>query len=175
MNELKPCPFCETALYPGRNVHRKAVMRHSHNRSCPLSEASFIDNPGFRERWNRRTQPANDPLSSDVEQAIRELSKAIGADCLLEYPDDKSLRIAVDALRRIAPANDPLTLDELRGMDKEPVWIDEREEPKYSGWYIAYWDRGKYLVLQSISTHGFLMDEYGKTWLAYRRPPDKEG
>ena len=77
--------------------------------------------------------------------------------------------------RRAQPANDHLTLDELRGMDKEPVWIDEREEPKYSGWYIAYWDRGKYLVLQSISTHGFLMDEYGKTWLAYRRPPDKEG
>lgn len=81
--------------------------------------------------------------------------------------------LAAEALNALDTENEPLTLEQLREMDREPVWIDEREEPEYSGWYIVYWDRGKYLVLQSITTHGLLMDEYGKTWLAYRRPPER--
>ncbi|MEM5769403.1 MAG: hypothetical protein AAGU32_14080 [Bacillota bacterium] len=85
MNELKPCPFCNVELFSGQNVRHKDVMRHPYHMSCPLSEAQWIDSPGFRERWNRRAQPAN-------------------------------------AL---------LTLDELRGMDGEPVWCEDTTN--YSG------------------------------------------
>ena len=70
--------------------------------------------------------------------------------------------------------NEPLTLEELREMNEEPVWIQNLEEPAKSQWRLLYWDREKYLVLQGISVRGYLLEEYGESWLAYRRPPEGE-
>ena len=72
----------------------------------------------------------------------------------------------------LTPPNEPLTLEELREMNEVPVWIQNLEEPAKSQWRLLYWDRGKYLVLQGISVRGYLMEEYGESWLAYRRPPE---
>lgn len=60
-------------------------------------------------------------------------------------------------MRRAQPANDPLTLEQLREMDGEPV-------------YIKYHTCGRWEIYQ-----GFMHDHglYGKTWLAYRRPPER--
>ena len=74
----------------------------------------------------------------------------------------------------LTPPNEPLTLEELREMNEVPVWIQNLEEPAKSQWRLLYWDRGKYLVLQGISVRGYLMEEYGESWLAYRRPPEGE-
>ena len=74
----------------------------------------------------------------------------------------------------LTPPNEPLTLEELREMYEVPVWIQNLEEPAKSLWRLLYWDRGKYLVLQGISVRGYLMEEYGESWLAYRRPPEGE-
>lgn len=72
------------------------------------------------------------------------------------------------------PSNEPLTLEELREMNEEPVWVQNLEEPGKSQWRLLYWDRGKYLVLQGISVQGYLLEEYGESWLAYRYPPEKK-
>lgn len=72
------------------------------------------------------------------------------------------------------PSNEPLTLKELREMNEEPVWVQNLEEPAKSQWRLLYWDRGKYLVLQGISVRGYLLEEYGESWLAYRCPPEKK-
>jgi hypothetical protein len=55
------------------------------------------------------------------------------------------------------PANEPLTKEELREMDGEPV-------------YIKYHTCGRWEIYQ-----GFMHDHglYGKTWLAYRRKPER--
>ena len=74
----------------------------------------------------------------------------------------------------LTPPNEPLTLEELREMNEVPVWIQNLEEPAKSQWRLLYWDRGKYLVLQGISVRGYLMEEYGESWLTYRRPPEGE-
>lgn len=74
----------------------------------------------------------------------------------------------------LTPPNEPLTLEELREMNEVPVWIQNLEEPAKSQWRLLYWDRGKYLVLQGISVRGYLMEEYGESWLAYRRPPERQ-
>lgn len=65
----------------------------------------------------------------------------------------------------------PLTLEQLREMDGQPVWIQNIEEPNKSQWRLCHWDRGKYLVLQGISVKGYLLEEYGESWLAYAYPP----
>lgn len=65
----------------------------------------------------------------------------------------------------------PLTMEQLREMGGQPVWIQNIEEPDKSQWRLCHWDRGKYLVLQGISVKGYLLEEYGESWLAYAYPP----
>lgn len=47
----------------------------------------------------------------------------------------------------LTPPNEPLTLEELREMKGQPVWVQNLEEPGKSQWRLLYWDRGKHLVL----------------------------
>lgn len=68
-------------------------------------------------------------------------------------------------------ANKPLTLEQLRGIDGQPVWIKDLKTPECSGWRMIYWDRGKYLVLIAKSIQGYILEEYGKTWFAYAQQP----
>ena len=91
-----------------------------------------------------------------------------------ETPAIESCLNVVKNAPPLPPLNEPLTLEELREMNEVPVWIQNLEEPAKSQWRLLYWDRGKYLVLQGISVRGYLMEEYGESWLAYRRPPEGE-
>ena len=68
-------------------------------------------------------------------------------------------------------ANKPLTLEQLRGIDGQPVWIKDLKTPECSGWRMIYWDRGKYLVLIAKSIQGYILEEYGESWLAYAQQP----
>lgn len=72
--------------------------------------------------------------------------------------------------RRAQPANEPLTLDELRGMDGEPVWL---KDGIGEGWFLASAVVGSkiYFCEKSI-TIGEPISECGKTWLAYRTKPE---
>ena len=88
--------------------------------------------------------------------------------------DKKRAEDLVLGMPTLTLPNEPLTLEELRGMNEVPVWIQNLEEPAKSQWRLLYWDRGKYLVLQGISVRGYLMEEYGESWLAYRHPPEGE-
>ena len=79
------------------------------------------------------------------------------------------------ALRRAAPENKPLTMEELRRMDGEPVFAIPLD--KNADW-IEHWAilRKDIVTANSISTKGrmyFLyLKDYGKTWLAYARKPE---
>lgn len=139
MNELKPCPFCKEELFPGTNVHKKTVLRHPYNPKCPLSEAQFLDTPGFRESWNRRAEHINgrfdnchiwEPgdnlatISDECEVLIRSeamrslmnahLGKHLTNSYIEGYEDAKAGRPSL-------ASNEPLTLDELK-MRTKPVW-----------------------------------------------------
>lgn len=61
------------------------------------------------------------------------------------------------------PPNAPLTLDELRKMDGEPVWVC-LPNGSYGGWMINYqgWCMNRFASTEMYGT-------YGKSWLAYRR------
>ena len=77
--------------------------------------------------------------------------------------------------RRAQPENEPLTLDDLRQMGGEPIWI--KEFPPYA--FAGY----KVLSLRVVDVYGDIVCEdgdiyeyerYGKTWLAYRSKPKEE-
>lgn len=73
--------------------------------------------------------------------------------------------------------NEPLTLEQLREMDGEPVWVKCLEPNKYDNPPV----RWRILEKSIIGTFGVWGGEsgliernYGTDWLAYRRPPEGE-
>lgn len=69
---------------------------------------------------------------------------------------------------------EPLTLTDLCGMIGEPIWVvPAGDDPDW----IAQWNICKedYLMVYSVTSesrvHLLKMENYGKTWLAYRRKP----
>lgn len=74
-----------------------------------------------------------------------------------------------------APPNDPLTLEELREMDREWVWVERIGEytktiKKFINGYGFVLMPESFVVV--IETK-FKLEEYGKTWFAYRRKPEE--
>ena len=111
------------------------------------------------------------------EEAIKqlEITRSCDVDTVAQI---KAIDMAISALKSIKDDHFrevtkmiPLTIEELRKMDGQPVWIECLEDKSRSGWRLIFWDRGKYLVLLHTSLYGFLMDDYGNTWIAYTYPP----
>jgi len=72
--------------------------------------------------------------------------------------------------RRAAPPNEPLTLDELREMDGEPVWIVNISHiNKFTGhWDICDWQNGEVVEFPYCMEQPDLQ-LLGITWWAYRQ------
>ena len=96
------------------------------------------------------------------EEAIKFAEHAVN---MTDIPAVKEFyRMAAVALTQ--PSNEALTLEELRGMDGEPVfvqWTDNRILPR---WYIVGCYQWNLMDFDAF-------EDYGK-WLAYRRPPEGE-
>ena len=84
-------------------------------------------------------------------------------------------RVAISALRQqehfreVTKKVEPLTLDELRKMDGEPVWVQSPGVPEYGRWAIVEGVGENCLFLHD----DFTCHDYGKTWLAYRHKPEE--
>ena len=90
----------------------------------------------------------------------------------------------VQHLPTLTQPNEPLTLEELREMNGEPVWVKRlkglsvcdtdwavvefRIEPDVKHYEIRVWWPGS----EDEDTPS--EEDYGKTWMAYRRPPEGE-
>ena len=77
-----------------------------------------------------------------------------------------------DKVRHTAPENKALTLDELREMDGEPVFVASPGAEEYGHWVIVAGvddsDGDKTLYCNG----DFTCRNYGKTWFAYARRPE---
>ena len=90
----------------------------------------------------------------------------------------------IEHMPTLTQPNEPLTLEELREMNGEPVWVKRlkglsvcdtdwavvefRLEPDVKHYEIrVWWPGSEYEDTPSE-------DDYGKTWIAYRRPPEGE-
>ena len=101
---------------------------------------------------------------------------------LEENCENQYTRMAVLGIMQSMPTvdyqetpNEPLTLEQLREMDGEPVWVQTPGIPQYGRWVIVAGidtnDGQKTLYCQGDYT----CRNYGQDWLAYRRPPEGEG
>lgn len=107
-------------------------------------------------------------------------------NCFLESAWGTPEEVAAKWNRRAQPDNAPLTLDELRGMEErgEAIYVCKIDEtPIFRGnlFTAAVLDTTQAfgtlngLHLQAIYGRQLTLAEgdYGKTWLAYRRPPER--
>ena len=66
----------------------------------------------------------------------------------------------------LTPPNEPLTLEQLREMDDEPVWCCPKNDSAKGSWMIVGPNGCENITSFAI------YDDYGTGWLAYRRPPE---
>ena len=93
------------------------------------------------------------------------------------WPDSRytilreALDMAISALRQqetVTNRNEPLTLDEMRQMPCEPVYI-------VAG-YVSWWDIVSFAGMEYLylKVEGSLpFGDYGKNWTAYRQKPEE--
>ena len=103
----------------------------------------------------------------------------------LDFED--ALWAAISALRQQETVtnrnglNEPLTLDELRHMDGEPVWTVTAGVSGSGRWELCTCETvcacPLHKVLRCVTADGevtdYDLDTYGKTWLAYRQKPEE--
>lgn len=82
---------------------------------------------------------------------------------------DMAIKALEDVTDKDVGRNEPLTLDELREMDGEPVWVQSPGVPEYGRWAIVEGVGENCLFLHD----DFTCHDYGKTWLAYRQNPEE--
>ena len=103
---------------------------------------------------------------------------------LVKCPDCGTMALVktanpVDAARvtlarpTLTPQNEPLTIEQLREMDGEPVWCKELKS-----WALIYTEDGKWephLILPDLSpVINFPVKTHNRTYTLYRRPPERE-
>lgn len=159
MSELKPCEAIEIleSIYPSK----KQIVTGEYPEVAEALDMAIVT--------LRRAQPANARPPCYLPEKDNPYPLCIGrgmtvcAHCCLwaDYDQDENE----------SRVNHPLTLEELRGMDGEPVWL---KDGIGEGWFLASAIVGEkiYFCEKSI-TVGEPITGCGKTWLAYRRPPQK--
>lgn len=94
---------------------------------------------------------------------------------------------AAEAISALSQPNDPLTLEQLREMDGEPVYIIA-SDMGIAEWNVIagkVWMTVAYDVphngfktveegIRFFNGRAFRFDSYGTSWIAYRRPPEGE-
>lgn len=109
--------------------------------------------------WNRRAQP-----ESSRQHALRTGVCPMCEDCPIEMPNDSRNR----------QENEPLTLSELREMGGEPVWIQESAPYTFAGYKILcspVVDEYEDVCFEGGDC--YYSHDYGNTWFAYRRKPER--
>ena len=82
--------------------------------------------------------------------------------------------LAADIINWVgAKPNEPLTLEQLRQMDGEPVWVVPIGKCKWATrqWCVLAADEA---LIPGVDHWWWSFEDYGETWIAYRRPPERE-
>ena len=75
----------------------------------------------------------------------------------------------IRSMPTLTPPNEPLTLEQLREMNGEPVWVQTPGIEKYGRWVIV---AGVNIEDKALYCQGdYTCRDYGKIWVAYAYPP----
>ena len=112
----------------------------------------------------------------DAIKVLRTESVEIGGNAVSVARWLTALDAVVKALEEVPDKdvgkNEPLTLDELRRMEGQPVYIVENTE--YWAIVNSFDQAGVYLLSYGNPDDYGYFGFYGKTWLAYRQKPEED-
>ena len=124
----------------------------------------------------------DDAADEVIVEAVLEAARAEGVTDLYLLDKTFILDAIREKLEREKPK--PLTIEELRQMDGEPVWVTDPSEPAVSAYCTIdvctrfKEDRGNDKYSEAmVPGDGFSyyqFDKYGKTWIAYRHKPKED-
>ena len=106
----------------------------------------------------------------DYKKFAKQLRNQAGSYALFYGAPRGDLEKAADVIEELAaklePSSEPLTLEELRGMDGEPVFIiPTRGSGGFCAWMLV---DTKYDLCREVHGEMAVFENCGKTWLAYR-------
>ena len=120
-------------------------------RAIDADKLQELCNKRIQDTWNNGTAPVS------------------WAQAYADFKDD------IDSIPTLTPLNEPLTWEELKEMDGEPVYIVEPKKAISSWMLIDMVDeKSMWCVVGIGSCYRNFYKTYGKTWIAYRRPPEGE-
>lgn len=107
----------------------------------------------------------------DYKKFTAGLRSAAGSYALFYGAPRGDLEKAADVIEELAarlePSSEPFPLEELRGMDGEPVWIvPMRGSGGFCTWMLV---DAEYELCREAHGEMAVFENCGKTWLAYRR------
>lgn len=122
-------------------------------------------------------------MSMTIAEAIKRIRNHMDVHRIGQYPHihiGEALTMAIDALQEKAEREDPkpLTIEELRQLDEEPVWVKpEGVIAGYGMWCVVNHNRLTRRVealIPGIEKIWFEIEGYGERWTAYRHKPKEE-
>ena len=138
-----------------------------------LIAVSVCDRPilscDFCARYVGTGNGCDEPTDKEIEEAVL-LLKGASKDMAISAIRQQETVTNRNGLKVVEIDQfKPLTLDELRKMDNQPVWIEDVGEDKWhgSGWAIV--DREYCLVRKASNGNPAFFERYGKEWIAYRQ------
>ena len=120
--------------------------------------------------WNRRAQTEN-ARQHTLQTGVCPMCEDCPDGCPVETPNDS----------RNKPENEPLTLEELRQMDGEPVYVVTLDNPLENQpyWAIVGITENDSRYPNGVALYNKVQGDwgsvelYGKAWLAYRAKPER--
>lgn len=105
--------------------------------------------------------------------ADRMKEELLWGNAFLSAKEINALVDLIDNQPTLTPPNEPLTLDELREMNGEPVWVVPIGKCKWATrqWCVLTADEA---LIPGVDHWWWSFEGYGETWIAYRRPPEGE-
>lgn len=111
----------------------------------------------------------------DAEPIIKNLSSMktqLGYDAIDIDGMIKALREAKEVKAELIPPNDPLTLEQLKAMEGEPVWVSYPRAYQKDVWWSVV--ECANLEMRSLTLQKGHLLKYGEHWICYRRKPEDE-
>jgi len=180
MEQLKPCPMGQWNYPSELPTHKESeivdcvvIVKGVKTGIVRVEDTEYrygewdISNAWNLIAWNRRVQAANSRFSDCHIWEAGDKLNTISDKCevLITAEDIKALMAQ--------PANEPLTLDELREMDGKPVWAIGKRSlgTEVNGWMLVSATSSRPAALDFTGVCN--LDSYGKTWIAYRTKPEE--
>ena len=192
MDKLKPCPYCGEPLYIKVKRYTKPLLMPATRAGVLRDE--LIDITGeeyvpikakYCPLCGRALGRALDRRAESIEpssrsaDALKKLILDIEDRMTLDTRERVALHDAVAALRHAEPENKPLTLEQLKNMHGEAIWvkdlvINEIQCLQFDGFKPATYHKGDDVRFNQFGTETGVIwwcCKYGKTWLAYACEP----